>query len=205
MDVKGAYLNGHLKEEIYMAQPDGYEDGSNKACHLIKTLYGLKQSEREWNTELNIQLSKHGYRRAQTDPCVYIRHTAEGLILITVWVDDMLLFATSIKTMQIAKRDIMGTFEVTDLGEPKKIVGIEITRDQKQKKITIMQTKYIETILSKYGLQDASPVRTPLDPNIKLEPGNSEPEGRSNNYASLIGSLMYAAVATRPDIAFAVN
>ena len=205
MDVKGAYLNGHLKEEIYMAQPDGYEDGSNKSCHLLKTLYGLKQSGREWNTELNIQLSKHGYKRAQTDPCVYIQRNANGLILITVWVDDMLLFTTSIKTMQIAKRDIMDTFEVTDLGEPKKIVGIEITRDRKNKRITITQSKYIEMILAKYGLQDASPVRTPLDPNIKLEPGESEPGNRSNNYASLIGSLMYAAVATRPDIAFAVN
>jgi hypothetical protein len=117
----------------------------------------------------------------------------------------MLLFATSITTMQIAKSDIKDSFEVTDLGEPKKIVGIEITRDRQHKKITITQTKYIETILAKYGLQDASSVHTPLDPNIKLEPGDSEPEGRSNNYASLIGSLMYAAVATRPDIAFAVN
>jgi transposase InsO family protein len=205
LDVKGAYLNGHLKEEIYMTQPDGYEDGSDKACRLIKTLYGLKQSGRKWNTELNIQLSKRGYQRAQTDPCVYIQHIGKELILITVWVDDMLLFATSVQTMQIAKRDITDNFEVTDLGEPKKIVGIEITRDRKQKKITITQTKYIETILAKYGLQDANPVRTPLDPNVKLEPGDSEPQGRSNNYASLIGSLMYAAVATRPDIAFAVN
>jgi hypothetical protein len=205
MDVKGAYLNGHLKEEIYMAQPDGYEDGSNKSCRLIKTLYGLKQSGREWNSELNVQLSKRGYKRAQTDPCVYIQRKANGLILITVWVDDMLLFATSIQTMQIAKRDIMDTFEVTDLGEPKKLVGIEISRDRKNKRITITQSKYIETILAKYGLQDASPVRTPLDTNIKLEPGESEPGNRSNNYASLIGSLMYAAVATRPDIAFAVN
>ncbi len=117
----------------------------------------------------------------------------------------MLLFTTSIQTMQIAKRDIMDTFEVTDLGEPKKLVGIEISRDRKNKRITITQSKYIETILAKYGLQDASPVRTPLDTNIKLEPGESEPGNRSNNYASLIGSLMYAAVATRPDIAFAVN
>src|ERR1700679_4325537 len=117
----------------------------------------------------------------------------------------MLIFATTVLSMRIAKRDISDAFEVTDLGEPSKIVGIEITRDRENRKITITQTNYIETILAKYGLQDACPVRTPLDPNIKLEPGEIEPGNRSNNYASLIGSLMYAAVATRPDIAFAVN
>jgi hypothetical protein len=104
----------------------------------------------------------------------------------------------------IAKRDISDAFEVTDLSELIKIVGIEITWDCKNKKITITQTSYIEAILIKYGLQDASPVCTPLDPNIKLKPGETEPGNRSNNYVSFIGSLMYAAVATRPDIAFDV-
>jgi len=107
--------------------------------------------------------------------------------------------------MKIIKHDISGAFEVTDLGEPSKIVGIEITHDRAQRKITIMQTNYIDVILTKYGLQDASPVHTPLDPNIKLEPSEPETRNRSNNYVSLIESLMYAAVATRPDIVFAVN
>jgi hypothetical protein len=96
-------------------------------------------------------------------------------------------------------------FEVMDLGEPNKIVGIKITRNRDQKTLTITQTSYIDAILTKYGLQDANPVTTPMDPNIKLEPRESETGNRSNNYASLIGSLMYMAVATRPDIAFAVN
>ena len=205
MDVKGTYLNGILKEEIYMAQPEGYENGSNKTCRLMKTLYGLKQSGHERNIELNSQLSKHGYKRIYSDPCVYIQKIMDEIILITIWVDDMLIFTTTIKTMQIAKRDISESFEVTDLGEPKEIVGVEINRDRKHRKITITQTKYIEAILAKYGLQDACSVTTPLDPNIKLEPGETEVGNRSNNYASLIGSLMYAAVATRPDIAFAVN
>ena len=129
MDVKGAYLNGTLKEEIYMAQPEGYDDGSNKACRLKKTLYGLKQSGREWNTELDIQLGKRGYRCIHSDPCVYIQKTPDRTMIITVWVDNMLIFATTILAMKIAKRDISDAFEVTDLSEPSKIVGIEITRD----------------------------------------------------------------------------
>jgi len=205
MDVKGAYLNGNLKEEIFMMQPEGYSDGSNKACQLLKTLYGLKQSGREWNIELNIKLEECGYKRIHSDPCVYMLKTLDGMILITVWVDDLLIFATSIKYMQIAKRDILESFEVTDLGELNKMVGIEITWDHEHRKITITQTSYIEVILAKYGLQDACPVHTPLDANIKLEPGEPEAGNCSNNYASLIGSLMYAAVGTRPDIAFAIN
>jgi hypothetical protein len=129
MDVKGTYLNGNLKEEIYMAQPEGYGDDSNKACQLIKTLYGLKQSGREWNIKLDTQLGKRGYQRIHSDPCVYIQKTLDGMILITVWVDNILIFATSIKMMEIVKHDLQEAFEVTDLGELSKIVGIKITRD----------------------------------------------------------------------------
>jgi hypothetical protein len=205
MDVKGTYLNSNLKEVIFMMQPEGYGDGSNKVCQLLKTLYGLKQSGREWNIKLNIKLEKRGYKRIHSDPCVYILKTLDGMILITVWVDDLLIFATSITYMQIAKRDISESFKVTDLGEPNKMVGIEITQDCENRKITITQTNYIEAILAKYGLQDACSVCTPLDANIKLEPGEPEAGNCSNNYALLIGSLMYAAVSTQPDIAFAVN
>jgi len=106
MDVKGTYLNGTLKEEIYMARPDGYSDGTNKACRLIKTLYRLKQSGREWNIELNNQLSKCGYKKIHSDPCVYLQKTADQISIITVWVDDLMLFSTSTETMKIIKRDI---------------------------------------------------------------------------------------------------
>jgi Reverse transcriptase (RNA-dependent DNA polymerase) len=129
MDVKGAYLNGNLKEEIFMMKPKGYGDGSNKACQLLKTLHGLKQSGHKWNIELNIKLEKRGYKRIHSDPCIYIQRTPDGMILITVWVDDLLIFTTSFKSMEIGKCDILESFEVTDLGEPNKMVGIEITRD----------------------------------------------------------------------------
>jgi Reverse transcriptase (RNA-dependent DNA polymerase) len=84
MDVKGAYLNGNLKEEVFMTQPEGYGVGSNKACQLLKTLYGLKQSGREWNMELNIKLEKCGYKRIHSESCIYIQRTPDGMILITV-------------------------------------------------------------------------------------------------------------------------
>ena len=204
MDIKGAYLNGTLKETIYMKQPDGFEDGTGRVCHLIKTLYGLKQSGREWNMEFDTKMRRRGYKRLRADPCVYTRSGPEKIAIITVWVDDLLLFADSATTMEEMKKDIRTEWETTDLGEPSKIVGIEIS--QSPEGITISQKKSIQRILEKQGLADANTVQMPLDPHIKIIPNPDGNEGdRSNSYAQLLGELQYVANSTRPDIAFAVN
>ncbi len=128
--------------------------------------------------------------------------------IITVWVDDLLLFTDTEDLMKNLKRELGELFEVTDLGEPNKIVGIEILRDRKSGTLKLTQTRYIESLLRQYGLENANSVGMPMDPNIKLDTvpdnENDEPRSRSYSYASLIGSLMYLAVATRPDIVFAV-
>ena len=104
--------------------------------------------------------------------------------------------------MDALKRELENQFEITDLGEPNKLIGIEITRDKENGTLTISQTKYIEAILEKYGLENANSVSTPLDPNIKLEPQQTHNDASiiNGNYASLTGSLMYAAIGTRPDV-----
>ena len=204
MDVKGAYLNGTLKERVYMRQPDGYEDGTERSCLLVKTLYGLKQSGREWNIELDGKLKKHDFIRLKSDPCVYTRRDSVDLEIITVWVDDLMLFATSEELMMKMKSEIESEWEVTDLGEPAKIIGIEITWSETS--IRISQEKYIESVLKREKMLHANPVATPLDPNTVLKPNPEGNEGsRSNAYARLLGELQYIANATRPDIAFAVN
>jgi len=88
MDVKGAYLNGQLKETVYMRQPEGYEDTTGQVCKLVKTLYGLKQSGREWNKEFNEKLTKFGFQCLCSDPCAYIKQDGGHSAIITVWVDD---------------------------------------------------------------------------------------------------------------------
>jgi hypothetical protein len=103
------------------------------------------------------------------------------------------------------KHEISEMFEVSDLREPNKIVGIEISRNREKKSITITQLTYIDAILKKYRMEDVNPITTLMDSNLKLEPREPEVRIRSNNYASLIGSMMYAAVATRLDIAYAMN
>ena len=169
-------------------------------------MYGLKQSGREWNNKLDSKLQNIGFERLQSDPCVYIRKT-NGIEIITVWVDDLLLFTKDKIQMDNLKRELDNLFEITDLGEPSKLVGIEITRDRANGTLTISQTKYIESILEKEKMDNANPVSTPLDPNVKLEPlePHSDAPTINGSYASLTGSLMYAAIGTRPDIAYAVN
>ena len=204
MDVKGAYLNGTLKERVYMQQPEGFTDGTGQVCLLIKTLYGLKQAGREWNIEFDIKLRRRSYARLRSDPCAYIWHIGDDFAIITVWVDDLLLFTTTIRLMNKMKSDIRAKWEVTDLGEPSKIVGIKITMSRDS--IAILQSKYIKSILKKEGLEQANPVAMPLDPHTPLVPN---PEGNvsdcSNSFARLLGELQFIVNATRPDIAYAVN
>ena len=206
MDIKGAYLNGILKEKVYMRQPEGYDDESGRICLLIKTLYGLKQSGREWNKELDTKLRNFGFQPLQSDPCAYVRRNGEHLEIITVWVDDLLLFATSNDLMNKMKDQIKSEWEATDLGEPSKIIGIEIARGNHDNSITISQEKYIDKILKREGMVDANPVSMPMDPNIQIKPNPEGNEGsRSNYYAKLLGELQFLTNATRPDIAYAVN
>jgi hypothetical protein len=141
-----------------MRQPEGYGDGTGRVCLLIKTLYGLKQSGREWNIELDTKLKRLGFNSLRSDPCTYIRRKGEDLEIITVWVDDLLLFATSDDLMNKMKNEIQSEWKVTDMGEPQKIIGIEITKSDNS--IMISQEKYIEKILRKEGMEDANPVST---------------------------------------------
>ena len=204
MDFKGTYLNGMIKEQIYMKQPEGYDDGTGHICHLIKSLYGLKQARCEWNDELNKQLKSLGWKPTPVDPCTYTRRTTGGIEVIAVWVDDLLLFASDTTLMSKMKLELKSIFEITDLGDPAKIIGIEIKRDHMKRTIMISQKQYIDTILQREGLQNAHPVAIPMDPNVQLQPSEGESADKNNGYVSLIGSLMYLAVATRLDIAYAV-
>jgi len=106
LDVKGAYLNGKLKECVFMKQPEGYNDGTGRICLLIKTLYSLKQARQEWNLKFDAKLHKKGYKWLRSNTCMYIWQVGEDFITITVWVDDMLTFATTIELQQKAKANV---------------------------------------------------------------------------------------------------
>jgi hypothetical protein len=208
MDIKGAYLNGELEEEIYMRQPPGYDDGSGRVCRLHKTLYGLKQSGREWNREFDRKLTSIGFSKLDVDHCVYKRIQDSRTVFLTVWVDDLLIFADTVDDLEEVKKELAGLFDVKDMGEPKKIIGIQIERDRENESISLSQTQYINGILTRFGFHNISPVTTPLDPNVILHkrPADTDIDATvRSGYQSAIGSLMYAAIGTRPDIAYAVQ
>jgi hypothetical protein len=209
MDIRGAYLNGELKEEIYMRQPPGFEDETQRVWRLRKTIYGLKQSGREWNREFDSKLTSIHLNKTAVDHCVYFRERDGERTWITVWVDDLLILSTTRQEAERTREEIEKLFETKDLGEPRKIIGIEIKRDRQSGTISLSQRHYIESLLVKYGLADAKPLTTPMDPNVTLRktPADAPPAPADlrAQYQSMIGGLMYAAICTRPDIAYAVT
>ena len=211
-DVKSAYLHGQLNETIYMSQPPGYNDGSGRSCLLIRSLYGLKQAGNVWNQELNRVLEEIGFVQLKTDYCCYIRRRGDDFTVLLVWVDDFASMSTTDDQNDATERDLNTHFDVKSLGQPNLLLGMKIS--QGNHIITLSQTHYIDALLEKFGLTNANPVSTPMDINVKLdhvtEGQEDEEQGEkdekiTHGYAALIGSLMYLAIGTRPDIAFAVN
>ncbi|KAD5961709.1 hypothetical protein E3N88_13182 [Mikania micrantha] len=168
MDVKTAFLNGDLDEEIYMKQPEGFvlPGNEHKVCKLVKSLYGLKQAPKQWHQKFDDVVLSSGYVLNQSDKCVYSK------------------------------------FDNSDMGEAEVILGIRIKHENNG--ICITQSHYIEKISKKFNFQDCFSSSTPMDPNIKLLPNKGVAVSQLE-YSRVIGSLMYAMISTRPDIAFAVG
>ena len=207
MDVGTAFLNGKLDEEIYMQQPEGYVKPGEEhlACKLEKSLYGLKQSSRCWNKAFKESVEKLSFTQASADPCVFIRNT-DTLSIIAIHVDDLVILAENILEMQRLEGSLKVQFKIKDMGELHYYVGVCIVQDKERKQVYLHQGQYIEKMLKRFGQTEAKPVSIPADLNVKLqkEDGVSGPVD-TVTYQSIVGSLLYAAITTRPDIAQAVG
>lgn len=213
MDAVTAFLQGDLSDEIYMIQPEEFVDSSavNKVCKLRKAIYGLKQASREWNKKLDTILIQSGLERSKVDPCIYYKVSGNKRLYIAVYVDDLLVLSNDRQIKEEIKAELKKQFKMKDLGEAKLCLGMRITRDRKQGKIWIDQEKYIDQVLTKFNMSTCNPSTTPLDPNQKLSkemsPKDSEDSDymKSIPYQEAVGSILYAAQLTRPDISYAVN
>ncbi|KAL5757095.1 hypothetical protein ACOSQ2_021841 [Xanthoceras sorbifolium] len=214
LDVKTAFLHGELEETIYMQQPEGFEIEGKKdhVCLLKKSLYGLKQSPRQWYKRFDSFMIGHGYSRSQYDSCVYFRKLKDGsFVYLLLYVDDMLIAAKDIFELNKLKSELSGEFEMKDLGAAKKILGMEIRRDKAAGKLYLTQKSFVEKVLERFGMKNAKPVSTPLAAHFKLSAAMSPLSDNDIEYmshvpySSAVGSLMYAMVCTRPDIAHAVS
>ena len=205
MDVKTAFLNGELKEEIYMQQPDGFViDGQErKVCRLIKSLYGLKQAPKQWHDKFNTTLTSVGFVVNEADKCVYYRHGGGEGVILCLYVDDILIFGTNLKVIEEVKSFLSQNFEMKDLGVADVILNIKLLRDN-EGGITLLQSHYVEKVLSRFGYSDCTPSQTPYDPSVLIRKSKGMAKDQLR-YSQIIGSLMYLASATRPDIAFAVS
>ncbi|KAJ0507783.1 putative RNA-directed DNA polymerase [Helianthus annuus] len=205
MDVKTAFLNGELDEEVYMKQPEGFvlPGQEHKVYKLVKSLYGLKQAPTQWHQKFDEVILSHGFLLNQADKCVYGRFESSGKgVIICLYVDDMLIFGTDQDQVDKTKKLLSSSFEMKDMGEADVILGIRIKRSNNG--ITMTQSHYIEKVLKKFNHYNCSPVSTPLDPSIRLMP-NSGDSVSQLEYSKVIGCLMYAMISTRPNIAYAVG
>lgn len=216
IDVKGAYLNGKLadNEIIYMRQPPGFIDPIHPlhVCLLKKTLYGLKQSGRRWYQRLcEILVDNLGFTRCDVDHSVFFKTTPDGSTIILVHVDDCTIAATSIVLVEWVKNGVREFVEITDMGEVHWLLGIELKRLREERKLMLSQRAYIDASLRRFGLDDIKPISTPMDPSMRLtsnqSPKSTTEIARMSNipYKEAVGTLMYAALGTRPDIAYAIQ
>ncbi|CAL2255843.1 unnamed protein product [Prunus armeniaca] len=212
MDVKTAFLNGELEEENYMRQPGGFakEGKQHMVCKLGKTIYGLKQASMRWYFKFHKTVSSYGFEESITDQCIYLKKCGSRFIFLVLYVDDILLATNDHNLLKDTKEVLSNNFGMKDLGQAVLVLGIKIQRDRARGLLGLSQKTYIERILKRFDRSMCSRQKVLLakgDLKKKHCPKNKEEEDemRNKSYASLVGSIMYAQVCTRLDLALCIS
>lgn len=204
MDAITAYLHGEIQESIFMEQPEGFSDGSKRVCKLNRAIYGLKQAGMLWNAKLDAALLSFGLQKSKLDPCIYFSCNRD--MMIAIYVDDFLIFYNSTGRLKELKIFLNKNFRMKDVGPVVSCLGMRIT--QRNGEIWIDQQRYTQDILERFGMENCKPIGTPSDINTKLSISMVNPDNSLVGkvpYQEAVGSLLYLAQGSRPDIAFAVN
>ncbi|GJW15906.1 retrotransposon protein, putative, ty1-copia subclass [Tanacetum coccineum] len=164
MDVKTAFLNGHLREDVYMVQPEGFVDPKhpNKVCKSQHSIYGLKQASKSWNKRFDEDIKKIDFTQNPDEPCVYLKASRSNLAFLVLYVDDILLMGNSVTMLKEVKSWLCKCFSMKDLGEVAYILGIKIIRDRSNRLITLSQSAYIEKILKKIRMENSKNGYNPI-------------------------------------------
>ena len=204
MDVKNAFLHGDLQEEVYMEQPQGYEDVRHPkyVWKLKKALYGLKQAPRAWHARIVAYLVSIGFHMADADHSLYVRENENGIIIICIYVDDLIVGGDNEAETEHVKTLLKQEFDMKDLGELRYFLGIEIVRTEEG--IWLSQRQYALDMLSKYGMADCKPIAMPLDQNLKLRADEGQVLEDVTMYRKIVGSLIYLTIS-RPDLSYTVG
>ena len=206
-DIDVAYLNANLEEELYMLPPPGFEEeGTNLVWKLHKSIYGLRQSARNWNLYLNNVLEKMGFQKSLADSCLYLKGSQEQQELLLVFVDDIIFLARSQKQVQKFAKELGKYFKHKNLGPVKNYLGVQVDRIE-DGSFMLSQEGKIEQILEKFRMSDCKGTRTPMEASFikDSQVGDKAVFESPEVFQSALGSLLYLSQWTRPDIAFAVN
>jgi hypothetical protein len=205
MDIKAAYLNANLNEEIYMEAPPGFDIPDGHVLRLKKGVYGTKQGGCVWYIDFSGTLSTLGYTPTQADHAIFIRKSPDNFPdVISTYVDDMGLISKSLERINQDKEALRQHYQMTDLGKMGWILGIRVTRNHEKCTISLCQKKFINNTLERYGMQNAQPISSPALANKHLLRLLS-PSINAKAYQRALGSLMYPMLATWPDLAYAVT
>jgi hypothetical protein len=206
MDVKTTFLNGELEEEIYIDQPDGFiaKGQERKVCKVLKSLYGLKQAPKQWHEKFDKTLTSASFVMNEADKCVYYRFGGGEGVILCLYVDDILIFGNNENMIKEVKDFLSNSFELKDLGVADVILNIKLHREEGNGGISLVQDHYVEKVLSLFGYSECSPALTPYDPSVSLRK-NRRIARDQLRYSQIIGSLMYLASATRPNISHVVS
>ncbi|KAL0285668.1 UNVERIFIED_CONTAM: Retrovirus-related Pol polyprotein from transposon TNT 1-94 [Sesamum angustifolium] len=162
IDVKTAFCNGELDEEIYMEQPEGFvvPGQEKKVCRLVKSLYGLKQSHKQWHEKFDRTMLSNGFKINECDKCVYVKSTQHSFIIVYLYVDDMLIMGSNHDIILTTNKMLTKHFDTKDMGLADVILGIKISKTSDG--LALSQSHYVETILRKFKAYDSPPAKTPV-------------------------------------------
>lgn len=212
MDVTTAYLHSSLEEEIYVKPPEEvFESRPVGVWKPKKAMYGLKQSGRAWNNRLNTTLKQYGLEKSKADPCIYFKEEGDKKLIVTIYVDDLLIFTNDNKEERKLKETLQRNFEMKDLEKARDFLGMNIKYERAQGVLQIDQEDYIKKILKKFRMAECNSISTSADPNARLSAKKKDEDlARDKDLSKLpfkeaVGSLLYLSQISRPDIAFAVN
>ncbi|GJR80828.1 retrovirus-related pol polyprotein from transposon TNT 1-94 [Tanacetum coccineum] len=203
MDVKTAFLNGDLQEEVFVSQPEGFEDQENPThvYRLKKALYGLKQAPRAWYDTLSKFLMANNFFKGAVDPTLFTRKSGKHILLVQIYVDDIIFASTDHNACNIFSKEMSSKFQMSMMGQMSFFLGLQVS--QSPGGIFINQAKYALKTLKKYGMDLSDPVDTPMVDRLKLDEDLMGIPVDQTRFRGMVGSLMYLT-ASRPDLVFAV-
>ena len=204
LDVKSAFLNGELQEEVYVSQPEGYmvKGKENLVYKLHKALYGLRQAPRAWNTHLDRSLKELGFTRCTQEQAVYIRGKNCSGVIVGVYVNDLIITGKDPADITEFKQQMMDEFDMSDLGLLHYYLRIEV--GQGNGKISIKQAAYAKKVLEQFGMIECNSIKYPMETKIQVHKDDEGHPVDATEYRRVIGSLRYL-LNTRPDLSFAVG